>query len=500
MRKKVLIVDDEVPIRQWMEFIIKKYNEYIIVGSAKNGAEGLEVFENTTPDIVIADIRMPIMNGLTMLEHMYRANPSVHAIILTSHEDFEFARSAIKLGVSDYILKTEITEENLISALDKADSIGTDAVDVHRGNEEELLRRNHFIRSLCLSNDSEQINDNVFSEYNIRIQEAPIVAVTIVRKEGMPYIALSNTNVLKNVIRISYSNNYYCIIGNVDHNIVSQNEIMGRIRAMCNEVIEQGDYFVGCSDIYPKRSQIGIAIRQSRDRVNLRFYHTQKRVFNIEPVGSNYRKECEKYKALFSKAIINQNYAVTVNIKNNLLSYVRKSEISDIAYVKSLCMFFIVTLAYATKDNMESVQGELKAVEQAITECSSIEELEQLINREFENNGVYKAEESKYPAIIIAAIKYIEDNYSKSITLADVSEKVGLSPEYFSRLFKEETGINFIVYLNNVKMKHAIHFLEKTNLKIYEIAEKVGYSNLSYFSTTFKRKFGKSPFEYRQTH
>ena len=59
MRKKVLIVDDEVPIRQWMEFIIKKYSEYIIVGSAKNGAEGLEVFENTTPDIVIADIRMP---------------------------------------------------------------------------------------------------------------------------------------------------------------------------------------------------------------------------------------------------------------------------------------------------------------------------------------------------------------------------------------------------------------------------------------------------------
>ncbi|MFR2849305.1 MAG: helix-turn-helix domain-containing protein [Hungatella hathewayi] len=73
----------------------------------------------------------------------------------------------------------------------------------------------------------------------------------------------------------------------------------------------------------------------------------------------------------------------------------------------------------------------------------------------------------------------------------------GLSSEYLSRLFKEETGVKFVVYLNNLRLKHALRLLETTNLKVYEVAEQVGYSNLSYFSTVFKKNFGQNPFDYK---
>lgn len=97
------------------------------------------------------------------------------------------------------------------------------------------------------------------------------------------------------------------------------------------------------------------------------------------------------------------------------------------------------------------------------------------------------------------ALAYMEENYGSSITLTDVADHVGLSPEYLSRLFKEDTGMKFVVYLNNLRLKYALSLLKNTNLKVYEVAEKVGYSNLSYFSTVFKKNFGQNPFEYKNS-
>ena len=115
---KVLVADDEVPIRQWLEFCINKMEGYQVVGAAANGAEGYSIFRKTVPDIIITDIRMPVMDGMEMLKLIRSINPAVYVAVLTSHEDFGYARQAIKLGASEYILKTEITEESLQQALE----------------------------------------------------------------------------------------------------------------------------------------------------------------------------------------------------------------------------------------------------------------------------------------------------------------------------------------------------------------------------------------------
>ena len=98
------------------------------------------------------------------------------------------------------------------------------------------------------------------------------------------------------------------------------------------------------------------------------------------------------------------------------------------------------------------------------------------------------------------AIEYLDRHYAERITLAELAEQAGFSAEHFSRVFRRETGVNYITYLNNLRMKHAVQLLEQTDCKVYEIAEKVGFSSLSYFSTAFKKKFGKNPYEYQVSH
>ena len=122
---RVLVVDDEMPIRQWLEFCINRIEGYEVAGIAANGAEGFSLYRKMLPDIVITDIRMPVMDGLEMMQMIHNLNPAVYTVVLTSHEDFEYARTSIKLGASEYILKTEITEESLGQVLRTAsESIG----------------------------------------------------------------------------------------------------------------------------------------------------------------------------------------------------------------------------------------------------------------------------------------------------------------------------------------------------------------------------------------
>ena len=121
------------------------------------------------------------------------------------------------------------------------------------------------------------------------------------------------------------------------------------------------------------------------------------------------------------------------------------------------------------------------------------------MERGFQSSGKQGMENAEYSASVRNAIYFMEQHYPESLTLADVADHVGLSSEYLSRLFREETGVKFVVYLNNLRLKHALRLLETTNLKVYEIAEKVGYSNLSYFSTVFKKNFGQNPFDYKNS-
>ena len=170
---------------------------------------------------------------------------------------------------------------------------------------------------------------------------------------------------------------------------------------------------------------------------------------------------------------------------------------TDIEYLKKLYSFFLTSLYHMTKDDVDKVEEQLSSLNREMAAAMSLDELDAVMEQGFEQCGIHGVGNEAYSAPIRNAVRYMEEQFAGSLALPDVAAHVGLSPEYLSRLFKEETGVKFVVYLNNLKLKHALHLLETTNLKVYEVAEQVGYSNLSYFSTVFKKNFGQNPFDYK---
>lgn len=500
---KVLVVDDEVPIRQWLEFCINRMDGYQVTGKAANGAEGYSAFRKTMPDIVITDIRMPVMDGLEMLKLIQNLNPAVSTVVLTSHEDFEYARQAMKLGASEYILKTEITEESLKQLLDKA---GAGLREHPQGGKEKVLEdisnRNHYLRSLVLSRHVGLVTEAMLKEYDIPLERKDFVAIDVMTEETeLVKVALPEEGILTHVIKVPLDLNHIIILGNISRDgprgMGARQELVYRY---CRELNSQIDCSVGCSDIYGNLGKLGEAMRQAHERVKLGFYHEREKLFATQTVGRHRITNGEKYKILFSKELVNQNYQKAVRIKADMMAEVRREEVTDIEYLKKLYLFFLTSLFHITRDNVEKVEEQLAVIGQDIMNAQSLDALDRVMDQGFEIHGYSGIGNEEYSAPIRNAIRYMEEHYPVSLALPDVACHVGLSAEYLSRLFKEETGVKFVVYLNNLRLKHALRLLESTSLKVYEVAEQVGYSNLSYFSTVFKKNFGQNPFDYKNNY
>lgn len=170
---------------------------------------------------------------------------------------------------------------------------------------------------------------------------------------------------------------------------------------------------------------------------------------------------------------------------------------TEIAEVKNLCAFLATTLLHFTSDDAKELEGLVKQVELEIKNSRNIEELTKSVN------GVFAAflqrvnQGGAYSEAIQKVTSYVSAHYQEKLTLASVAAAVSFSAEYLSRMFVKETGMNFVTYLNNVRLQHAVAMLEHTDKRIYEIAESVGYTSVSYFSTVFKKNFGITPNEYQ---
>lgn len=498
---KVLVVDDEVPIRQWLEFCIGKMDGFRVVGAASNGAEGYSCFKKDIPDIVITDIRMPGMDGLEMLRMMQNINPSVYTIMLTSHEDFDYARRAIRLGASEYILKTEITEESLQELLRKAQEeieengkLGGERV------EEDMAYRNHYLRSLVLKEQVDTVNESILKEYGIILNKSSYFAMNLYQKEEVERakIKLLQTEYIESAFLFPVDFENTMIVGSMSRELGNSMQMQMECQRKYGILfLEQCQGVLGVSDIYDAPMKIAEAMRQAYRRARLSFYHTKENYFGCS--GKFHIKPSfgEKYKIMFSKELLNQKYAKAVHIKDLMMEEVIKEQPVDIDYVKKLFFYFITSLYHFTRDDVAEMEKDFAVVQDRIKESSNIDELNLVVKEAFDAFGKEGMERYDYSTPVRNAIAYMNEKYALSITLSEVAEHVELSAEYLSRIFKEETGVKFVVYLNNLRLKNALRLLENTNLKVYEVAERVGYSNLSYFSTVFKKNFGQNPFDYK---
>lgn len=482
---KVLIVDDEAPIRQWLEYCVSHIPNFSFV-SANSGKAGIEQYQIHHPDIVISDIEMPGMNGLEMLKTLQEYDPNLYSIVLTSHEDFTYARTALNIGTADYILKTEITEDSLRNVLDNAKSL---IEEIKIKTKQAKTSIENYIQMLIHNSSIDIPSMEDLQNIGINLNDESYIVITIQQNE-IDYSILENHNELQNLIKVPLGTNKTIYIANL---IIDYNLLIEKIKKIS---IDNNIVSIGLSNVYNDIQQLKQALIESNNRCALSFYSNETKVFYIDELnGFNIQEEV--FNAEFTKLLLNQDFSEAYELLCSTLEEVTLLKPIDIDRIKKLTNTSVSSFLYFYGDSTENADIVVSNIKDIINNANNIEILKEQIEYILSPIVQMSNSTANLTLQIRNAIEYIEQHYFEKISLSSLAENIGFSSEYFSRLFRKETGINFVTYLNNIRMKHAIELLETTDMKVYEIADKVGFTTLSYFSTAFKKKFGQNPYEYQ---
>jgi two-component system, response regulator YesN len=521
---KVLIVDDELLVRIGLKSTLnwEEYG-YELVGEARNSKEAFELFDKYHPDILLTDISMPGINGLELIKQLKSRDPKLQSIILTHFEDFSYAREAVSLGVLDYILKSNLTPERLLDVLAKAgqndmrypgSSISSSSVPLASDDLRHLLFSDdpdssdfrdttaRFARQLPFShyqiasihinlNLAEQVmlderKKNTLMEIASQVMaENPFfVLFTLVRNE---FCFLFNfqangslqatkeliIQLLRNLsINIRKYLNFYLLIG-----ISSVSDTAAGVRILHREAVEAGKraFFLP--------EHLSVHESGTADGDSAKIEVDRERFLNLLE-----KRDKDQLMAalenLFGQSYQQKNLEVLKQLFSDLLecikNFVRKEQGRQHAPN--------INAAMLEQDNFYNVY-DFTAVKMYIVNLYTL-----VLDTEQSDDTVQKS------YIIRKAMRYIEKNYKKNISLSNLAEDVEVSRSYLSFLFKQELGLNFSHYLTRMRIESAKEMLAGTNMKIYEIADEVGFDSPYYFSKVFKEFTGVTCKEFRNKH
>lgn len=530
----IILVDDEEEVRK---SIIKKIEwqaaGFHVVGDAENGEDAMEKIEMLEPDVVLTDIRMPYMDGLQLAEKVRQRYPSMRVVIFSGYDDFEYAQRAIKLNVSEYILKP-VNVEELTSILKRI----KENLDLEIEEKRNLSRlrekyrkslpiiREQFFNELIHKNLKKDLAEQKLREYDIPILGArkwmlaaidveegdvveslslhseeeliPISVMQIVREklEGYCRFALFQSASEADMVVITALDE--------DNSITGLTDVLGDI---CKETkrILKVPVTIGighsCEDIsgIPKAYQSAVdalgykAIAGNGSTIYIN---------DMEPVGSG-KLEFDSLTEgeLISAIKFGPKEKIESSVKNIMEKmktakvHFRQQQIYMIGIFNS-----IIQMMQQYDLALEDIMGEELESMVLFDKLKKIEEFGQWLLRIAGklNHLINQERDMTTRQVIQEAKQYILDNYQNpDLSVEMICRHLHMSPAYFSTVFKKETGQAYIAYLTDVRLNKAVELLNKTDDKTYIIASKVGYQEQNYFSYVFKKKFGVSPTRYR---
>lgn len=510
----ILIVDDEFVERDGIRFLIHKYGLDLNAVEADNGEKALEYIQKNHVDILFTDIKMPFMDGLVLAEKALEIIPEIKVIIFSAYGEFDYAKKAMDISALNYLLKpvnknefqkvmkhvidlcsTECVEkdrnEKLMEAYHKnlqyeRENVLFDLVSGAHFNQRLKSRlqaagleyEGQFIRIMMIDLQNrffdtygEDFVDTVrqtssweFDYLNLNERQCLLLFKNMHR-----HITEDEAEKLAETLKRHMTEKYgfaaYMVIGGSLDNIRLIAEEYSKVEA----VLDTKFFFVNGAVLFVRHDrQTNYAVSESLEKI-------------LETIGK--ANENNYYNALKTLELLFEQFA-------------EKQEFSVI-YIKYLCAEII-------KKAFEQINGnaaaDFKQWVEKIFKSSNFEELKNILHLVVisigESYGSITEDNTK--KVIQAVKKLIDQKYMQDISLEWVADNVYLAPTYLSHLFKKETGQSLIKFLTHYRLEKARELLTNTNIKINDIAEKVGYQNASYFCLMFKSYFGITPARYRE--
>ncbi|NOU91731.1 response regulator [Paenibacillus sp. LMG 31456] len=525
---RVLIVDDEFLVRVGLKtFVSWEEQGFELIGEASNGLEAMNLLDNNTCDIILTDICMPEMDGLTLLQQVKDKYPHIRSFILSNHDDFDYVRKALQIGALDYVLKLTMEPQELIEklltvkrqigeerkGLDQARQIST------KLNVFKKEAREKRFREIITKQCSNKEIDEVFQEFGYRVPGS----YHIVNIQINQYEQVLDEDKFKSEKLLSYS------VANIILELL-KNEAEGELIELENgkftlflhryseSILDEIKHCIykylklsvccGVSNTFEDVYQIHAAYLEADKALQYYFYTGLGQIVHYRQ--AQYTRSVE-----IQTIIPNEEWMRMIEQRNEeaLLGAVkqlyermdreRKWHPDDLKeqWIKLIHLFsqslhelggdiysmppykgrypFHAVRAVETLDDMYRwFLGWVPMYVQYMKECS---------------NQQWRPE-------IQAVVKIIQEQYTSTIKLSDLAKVIGFTEAYLSVLFKKETGETLMDFIIRHRMKKARELLRDPAMKIYEVSEAIGYTDPNYFGKLFKKVEGIYPQEYKRKY
>ena len=501
---RIIIVEDEGVIRNGLSKFIERETDYTVIGVARNGREGLEMICRLKPELIITDIRMPVMDGLEMLTEIHKSGQNVYAIILTGYAEFEYAQKAITLGVQDYVLKPVDMEQ----MMERIKAIETQIAEKQaKQSEPESCLRD------ILFGEEKEVQTNVRKFKLLQNLDETVHYVSLLgyigaappayRKEFEGRLEMAKKRFRELSVTVLYldqTREVFCLAAGI-------RQLDGFL-----ELFRQRE-----ADVYAKTEGAPFwSVKQHTrlDTVRQEFEQLQEMVSYAmvipagimidEAVIADYQTEEFIYPFALEQevkqAICNKQGAKLIREGEQFIDYMRgrKFLVDDVKHSYIKLITYTITLLHEIDMKIYNKVQSMHLLQQAGSARTRYE-LEGVVKELFLYlSQVQDRKEDIRNYTIRCAINYIREHYSEAISLDEIARTMDITPEYLSTLFIKEMHINFSTFLKEFRISHAKRLLKGTDKKIYEIAKEVGYQDPKYFMRVFKEVQGVSAREYRQ--
>jgi Response regulator containing CheY-like receiver domain and AraC-type DNA-binding domain len=528
---RVLIVDDEYLIRKHIINSIKWENlKMKVVGEAADGEQALQMVEQLRPQVMIVDIKIPFIDGITLSKMVHKQYADIKIIILTGFDEFNYAREAIEASVVNYLLKPVDAEMLTLvlaqTGVDIRKKAGENRAIRKEQHNKYITARDKFIKSLFSKNPVNLDNMDILvgmEKFNLNIDSRDFIVVDFVLEKFTAangqfdefrmcrYIANKfklKLQVIPGISKAFHGLNNDAVLFVSLGNSVSYRQIMDYVwGSLCTDIKQRCGLEVAVSSSmnHNSLSEITEAYYEAVMANKTRFLFGNDHVLYYE---NTFKLQHSADFKLFYDTQDILKYLRVADRRNVLQSV---NQIFDILfemktgtdYALFVVLSLITILSEFNEENgvsmAESYSGTGKVIDY-FKGINRLNDIKAAVIRMFEDTIDYVSNSNNKNSfkLVKKAKDYIEKFYSNpAISLDDISDSIQVSACYLSKIFKQESGISLVEYLTVFRLNRAKKLIdEQENIYLYRIAESVGYNDPYYFSKCFKRQFGITPSQY----
>jgi len=496
----VLIIDDEPNVRLGLRKIVPwEENGFQVCGEGQDADDGFEKIMTLSPDIVLIDIKLPGKLGTDVIKEAREAGFTGKFIIVSGYSNFEYAKIGIKYGVKSYILKPVDEDELIDLLLELKSEIENEKVWQIDKKIVQYTKLQNFILDEKLEG-----NNQIEEEYN--------------KYESFKIALISEIDSYENKIKLEQLvKEYLSSYGDVDvikidtgililfkdFNSKRINSIVSELKSKVDKKLHE-NIFITLGSPVDNICKVKQSYIEAKKLVEKRFLFLERGIMSEEFI-----EESDSDQSLDFDTIIEKIYSyVEISDVEKIISEIRELEELVIQrnyseeQIKVMSIKIFIDLKQKLSSDYDSNEITIKANEEIIKNIYGKISLKQVIDYLTENFNTIANQigGTSSENIIKRVSNYMNTNYYKDLKLETLAEIFNYNSAYLGKLFKNNVGENFNTYLDKIRIEKAKILLVEDKFKVYQVCEKVGYKNIDYFHSKFKKYVGISPLNYKKQH